>query len=217
MHDCRAAERKTTHANGAAARTHGENPLSEYLAEMPPDTPAASSRFHTFIDVLEERCSAQPNDRAYTFLNDDGSEATKLTFADVRHRAKAIAKQLTRDHQQSTGARATAILLFPPGLDLLCAFYGCLYAGVIGVPVYPPSTRVASDLPRLKSELSRMAAIVRDAGARIGLTTVALRWFLSSLSLVPANLLATISQVSWIATDHLHLQHRLHQLRAHDP
>lgn len=29
-------------------------------------------------------------------------------------------------------------LIFPPGLDLICAFYGCLYLGAIPVTIRPP-------------------------------------------------------------------------------
>ncbi|HKN82334.1 MAG TPA: hypothetical protein VJW17_02805 [Pyrinomonadaceae bacterium] len=31
----------------------------------------------------------------------------------------------------------TYFLLYPPSLEYIVAFWGCLYAGVVGVPAYP--------------------------------------------------------------------------------
>jgi acyl-CoA synthetase (AMP-forming)/AMP-acid ligase II len=31
-----------------------------------------------------------------------------------------------------------AVLLYPPGPEFILAFVGCLFAGVVPVPVYPP-------------------------------------------------------------------------------
>ena len=61
-----------------------------------------------------------------------------------------------------TGERA--LLLYPAGLDFIAAFFGCLYAGVVAVPAYPP---------RRNRSLSRIQAIVDDAQARVALTTAA--------------------------------------------
>ena len=54
------------------------------------------------------------------------------------------------------------MLLYPPGLDYIAAFFGCLYAGFIAVPAYPP---------RLNRPVPRIQAIVADAGATVALTT----------------------------------------------
>lgn len=67
-------------------------------------------------------------------------------------RATAIAATLTE--RGLRGERA--LLLFPPGLDFVAAFFGCVYAGVIAVPAYPP------DPTRLEASLPRLLAIVRD-------------------------------------------------------
>ncbi|MDF5730186.1 MAG: type I polyketide synthase, partial [Rhizonema sp. PD38] len=75
--------------------------------------------------------------------------------------AKVIAAQL-----QSMGATGQrALLLYPSGLEFIAAFCGCLYAGVVAVPAYPP---------RANQKMSRLEAIVADAQARVILTTVAL-------------------------------------------
>jgi acyl-CoA synthetase (AMP-forming)/AMP-acid ligase II len=36
------------------------------------------------------------------------------------------------------------VLLFPSGPDYVAAFFGCLYAGVIAVPAYPPGLPVST-------------------------------------------------------------------------
>src|SRR3954451_20967473 len=76
---------------------------------------------------------------AYTFLLEGETEAGTLTWRDVDSAAKAVAVQLSAMGGRSTvGERA--LLLFPPGLDFITAFFGCLYAGVVAVPAYPPRT-----------------------------------------------------------------------------
>ena len=55
-----------------------------------------------------------------------------------------------------------ALLLYPSGLDSVTAFFGCLYAGVIAVPAYPP---------RANESIHRLKSIVADCDARVALTT----------------------------------------------
>jgi acyl-CoA synthetase (AMP-forming)/AMP-acid ligase II len=55
-----------------------------------------------------------------------------------------------------------ALLLYPSGLEFIAAFFGCLYAGVIAVPV---------NLPRQNQKLSRLLSVVNDAQAKVALTT----------------------------------------------
>ena len=54
------------------------------------------------------------------------------------------------------------MLLYPAGLEFIAAFFGCLYAGVVAVPVYPP---------RRNRSLIRIQAIADDAEAKVALTT----------------------------------------------
>ena len=69
----------------------------------------------------------------YTFLSHDHG-AEELTFAGLHDRARAIAV-----HLASEGARGQRVLLvFPPGLDFLAAFFGCLYAAAQPIPLVPP-------------------------------------------------------------------------------
>ena len=112
----------------------------------------------TLIDRLQEQASIQPHKRAFTFLADGETEIDSLTYWQLNEKAKAIAFVLQNHH--APGQRA--LLLFQPGLDFITAFLGCLYAGVVAVPVYPP---------RANRSLERLLSIVADAEASFALTT----------------------------------------------
>src|SRR5712672_3212182 len=87
----------------------------------------------SLVDVLRSRAADQPNDVAYIF-RPDRSEPLRLTFADLYGGARAVATRLVERGQK--GDRAA--LLFPPGLDFIIAFFGCLLAGVVAVPMMIP-------------------------------------------------------------------------------
>jgi acyl-CoA synthetase (AMP-forming)/AMP-acid ligase II len=114
--------------------------------------------FTSLNDVLRAHAATHPDDRAYVFLADRGGEEAKLTFAELDHRAYALARCLSA--RAEPGERA--LLVFPPGLDFLVGFFGCLYAGIIAVPMMPPPRR-----DRLRdSSLS----IIDDCTPKLGLT-----------------------------------------------
>ena len=116
------------------------------------------SELTSMVDLLRWRAAEQPDDRAYVFLSEKGTEEAELTFADLHRRAGVVAAYLAKRLRR--GDRA--LLMFPPGLDFIVAFFGCLVAGVIAVPIMPPrrtSTRDSSE------------GIIADCGARIVLTS----------------------------------------------
>ena len=102
----------------------------------------------TYVDLLQSRARRQASSLAYTFLQDGETETDRITFADLDLRARSIAAVLRK--QVAPGSRV--LLLFPPGLDYIAAFFGCMYAGAIAVPAYPPrNTRTLRGLSRLKA------------------------------------------------------------------
>jgi amino acid adenylation domain-containing protein len=111
----------------------------------------------TLVDLLRSRAQSRPGDLAYTFLSEAGTEIAALTYAELDDRARALGAELQR--MNATGERA--LLLFPPGLDFIVAFLGCLYAGVVAVPAYPP---------RAKRVQSRLRSIARDSQPCVVLT-----------------------------------------------
>jgi len=144
----------------------------------------ASEDQTTLADVLQRRAREHPERTAYIFLHDGEVEADRRTYAGLDARASAIAARLLARGAEP-GDRA--LLLFPPGLDFIDAFFGCLYAGVIAVPCYPP--RPGRDQPRLK-------AILADAGARFALCTAAIAGKLETLAADDPEIAALVVEPS---------------------
>ena len=140
----------------------------------------------SFVEVLCTRAIEQPDRDVYTFLVDGETEAIKLTCRELDEKARSIAVHL----ETLCGRGARALLLFPPGLDYIAAFWGCLYAGVVAVPAYPP---------RMNRNLQRIQAIVADSDAAIALTTSAT---LARIQPLLAHEQA-LENLAWITTDDL--------------
>jgi len=140
----------------------------------------------TLVDILHSRALYQPDKKAFTFLLDGETEESSLTYRELDLQARAIATRL-----QNLGASGDrALLIYPPGLEFIAAFFGCLYAGVVAVPAYPS---------RRNQSLSRLQSIVADAGATIALTTKTVlsnveRQFTQS---------PTLQALHWLATDNI--------------
>ncbi|MBW4455973.1 MAG: fatty acyl-AMP ligase [Nostoc indistinguendum CM1-VF10] len=140
--------------------------------------------FSTLVDVLGERARHQPDKKAYTFLKDGEVEVDTLSYKELEQLARAIATKL--QSLKAIGQRA--LLLYPPGLEFIAAFFGCLYAGVVAIPVYPP---------RLNQSMSRLLAITADAEATFALTTKSVldnskTWFEQD---------SDLAHLYWLATD----------------
>jgi amino acid adenylation domain-containing protein len=143
----------------------------------------------TYVDLLRGRARVRPQGRAFTFLLDGEDAEQTFTYEHLDRRARAIAARLRR--LEAAGERA--LLVYEPGLEFIAAFFGCLYAGVTAVPVYPP------DPMRAYRTLPRLQAIVKDAQARLVLTsTSVLSWGESLL-----NKIAGLEIV--LATDEVNL------------
>ena len=144
----------------------------------------------TVAALLRARAAERPEQVAFTFLTDGESEGGRLTYGELDRRAAAIAAALAA----SVAPGERALLLYPPGLDFIAAFFGCLYAGVVAVPAYPPR-------PNDRSQ-SRLRAIGRDAAPRAALTIEAIL----AGAVEPRGLLAVAPELAglrWIPTDAL--------------
>src|SRR5215216_249728 len=146
-------------------------------------------RINTVMELLRHRALNQPNQLAYSFLADRETEGERQTYADLDRRARAIGAWL----QMLEAGGQRALLLYPSGLDYIAAFFGCLYAGVIAVPAYPPHpSRITRNLPRIR-------AIVNDCLPSIVLTSSSLLYSLKSKVVQSPDL----QEMRWIATDQL--------------
>ncbi len=143
----------------------------------------------TLVELLWSRASAQPDEVAYTFLRDEDGRVDQLTYGELAHRVRAIAVLL----QEREAASERVLILYPSGLDYIAAFFGCLAAGAVAVPAYPP---------RPNRPMPRIEAILADSGATIALTTSAILANVSrQFDAIPA-----LRALSWLATDLLDVQ-----------
>ena len=138
----------------------------------------------TLVDLLRGQATAIGPNLAFAFLEEDGGR-TELTYADLDRRARAVADLLAG--VAAPGTRA--VLVYAPGLAFVEAFFGCLYAGVVAVPVYPPMP------PSFDAGFRHIALVAADTGAELVLTTADL------LAFAPTAEEHGLRGVSWVATD----------------
>lgn len=114
----------------------------------------------SLIDLLHAHASNHPQRTAYRYLvsGDSDGEVQDISYARLAGRSRAIAAWL--QDRELSGARA--ILLYPPGLEFICGYLGCLSAGVVAVPGVPPQGR-----SRNHRALTRMKRLIADAGAKV--------------------------------------------------
>jgi myxalamid-type polyketide synthase MxaB len=147
--------------------------------------PAGSdASFPTLVDLVRCRAEQQPDKLAYSYLENGDTEKARLTYGELDLQARAVATFLQT--VASPGDRA--LLLYPPDLGYVTAYLGCLYAGIVAVPAYPP---------RPNRPPTRIQGILDDAEPTLVLTTTAIldnaRRFLADLP----------GKARWLATDHV--------------
>ncbi|KDO26058.1 hypothetical protein SPRG_08712 [Saprolegnia parasitica CBS 223.65] len=163
--------------------------------------PSSAKALETTVDSLwaddEEKVVATPSSktRKTKARRAKAKESVNLTFADVDRAARRVAATLQQDANLKKGDRV--MLAYPPGLDFAMGFWGCLYAGAIGIPVYPPYPgTLAKDLPKF----NRM---VDDSGAKVILTN---RTYYMATQLATAKSFFSSSvtwpkDISWVSSD----------------
>jgi len=138
----------------------------------------------TLLDLLRWRAWDFADQCAYRFLHEDGTHR-ELSFQELDRRARALARRL----QALVEPRQRVLLMFPPGLEFIEAFFACLYAGVLAVPTSPPKRR---DLA------SRVSTLVEDCDARVGLTNA---WGNDVLMGVDGS--ARLDKLPWLTVESL--------------
>ncbi len=147
----------------------------------------------TLVDLVRHRAHHLSDEVAFTYLVDGEDDEVHLTYREMERQARAIAARL----QSMNLAGERALLLYPPGLEFIAAFLGCIFAGVVAVPAYPP---------RMNRKLDRIQAIVNDSGAAVAMTTE------ESYQRVQPMLTETpgLESMFWLTTDQLppHIEDR---------
>lgn len=151
-----------------------------------PHTAQSNREPQTLVELLQQRSISHPDQVAYTFLADGDTTEVSLTYGELDQKARTIGALV-----DAMGIRGEPVLLlYPSGLEYIAAFFGCLYAGTIAIPGYPP---------RFHRSLERLQSIAEDAHATVALTTSSLlgktkQWF---------NWSPELSRLNWVATDDL--------------
>ncbi|WP_147452418.1 non-ribosomal peptide synthetase, partial [Corallococcus praedator] len=157
---------------------HSKNTL------LPPGSAASS-----LVELLRQAAAERADQRLYTFLGEAGEDEATLTYGALDVRARQIGAAL----QQRVAPGTRALLLYPPGPEYIAGFFGCLYAGLVAVPAYPP------DPTRLERTVPRLRAIIEDARAEVVLTTD----FIASMGEFLFEQAPELRALHWMATDAL--------------
>ncbi|MFI5178340.1 MAG: fatty acyl-AMP ligase [Vicinamibacterales bacterium] len=144
------------------------------------------------IDLVRARAADSPDRTVFTFLRDGLVPTDAVTFADLDRRARETAAWL----QARFPSGARVLLLHPPGIEFTVAFLGCVYAGLVAIPAYPPRGREID--PRIR-------AIASDAQAALALTTLDLLPRLTALSDADRTTpgASDFARLQWAASDAL--------------
>lgn len=114
--------------------------------------------YTSLVDLLEKKAENKPDFPLYTFIDRKIQENKSLTYRELAEQARKIASILFE--VAKLGDRV--LIIYPPGLDFVAAFFGCLYAGTIAVPSYSPTT---------KDWAEKLQHIIKNSGADVVLTT----------------------------------------------
>src|ERR1700728_1243492 len=111
----------------------------------------------SILDQLDKLGDEHPHKLLYSYLDLNGNPTQCYSYASFLQRTKAIAGHLRKEGRFAAADRL--LLAYPPGLEMICAFFGCVRAGLIPVPVYPPSSR------GFQSALYKTVHIAKDCQA----------------------------------------------------
>src|SRR5580700_6789915 len=111
----------------------------------------------SILDKLDILGNQHPHKLLYSYIDLNGNQIEGYTYQSFLHRTKVIAGHLRKEHRFAPQDRV--LLAYPPGLEMICAFFGCVRAGLIPVPVYPPSSH------GFQGALYKMLHIAKDCQA----------------------------------------------------
>jgi len=111
----------------------------------------------TLVGILRQHSADKSFVTAYTYLEEGEREANSINYLDLDKKSRSVAVHL----QSLLSPEDRVLLLYPSGLDFIVAFFGCLYAGIVAIPAYPP---------RRNQNTSRLESIIMDARPKAVLT-----------------------------------------------
>lgn len=167
--------------------------LRKYIGDdIPPQT--------DLVAVLQHWAQCRADKPAFYFTDGEDPSLDKcLTFGQLDAAARSVAGYLQTYGKVTPGQRV--LLVYPPVLDFVIGFFGCLYAGATTVPAFPP---------RRNRKGQRIHGIARDCQAQVALTNNYVRrqiegdanwveW--ESFSIIATDALAEDYSDSWKPTN----------------
>jgi len=160
------------------------------------------SEMSTIIDILQ-KASGFAGSSGYIFLEDD----EEVSYSCIFDHAKAIAVELRDKHNLTMGERA--LLVFPPGKDFVSAYFGCLCAGIVAVPVIPPESKTTAEKLRTLIEDAKPSVLLTNEFIQSQLGKVGwIRWVPQFLSSIVPKSHREVSQFSfdklrWVITNNI--------------
>lgn len=119
--------------------------------------PCPSDLAGSFVEILRFRAAHQADRPAYIFDLDGRGEEVSVNYGELDQAARRIAAEL----RARTNRGDRVLLLYPTGRDFVAAFMGCMYAGVVSIPLFPPRANRRGD---------RLRSVIEDSEARLALT-----------------------------------------------
>ena len=152
----------------------------------------------SILDKLDRLADEHPHKLLYSYIDLNGNQIESYSYERFLQRTKAIAGHLRKEYRFA--AQDRVLLAYPPGLEMICAFFGSVRAGLIPVPVYPPSSH------GFQGAMYKMVHIAKDCQAAGILTSKdyhgSLRTNLARSGVSASEVdVDYISGLQWIATE----------------
>lgn len=106
----------------------------------------AHRSYKNFSEILQDQAKVYPHKKIIQFVRDDHQIET-YTYIQLHEKALSIAYELSQHYK--VGDRA--ILLYPPTPEFIFAFWACIYAGIIPVPLALPLKNNSESLTALNN------------------------------------------------------------------
>jgi acyl-CoA synthetase (AMP-forming)/AMP-acid ligase II len=145
----------------------------------------------SIAEILQQRAAQDivTGHKAFTFIENGGKVRRTLTYRELHLGAMAIAAELKKTLQP--GSRV--LLLYNSSLEFCRAFFGCLYAGMVAVPAYPPHPKLMNRM------LPRILTVIRESDAGLVISDSPVFSDMKSVR----ELMPELKTLGWVLTDQI--------------
>jgi thioester reductase-like protein len=149
---------------------------------------------NNILNNLDHWVNECPDKTLYSFMDINGDVSEEYTYAEFDARVKIIANNLSSNYDFKKNDRI--MLAYPPGVEMICAFFACVQRGLVPVPTYPPSSS------GFQSAYYKMAYLAKDCNA-VGVLTNSQYYWSLKLNLDRNNIIkkTILSEIPWINSD----------------